>query len=296
MRSRPVLVLVGLLVMSGFATAALSQEAAEEEKKLGWSDAAELSYVMTSGNAEASTLGLKNTLTYEAEESTFTLKAAAVRAEASTFLRRAVGTPTDFVLIEQETSDLTAENYMLAGRYERDITERFFWYAGAGWDRNRFSGIDSRTVVEGGLGNTWIDREDLTFKTSYAGTWTKQEDVVELPDADDSFLGLRLSWEYEHLFGEATTYTNDLVFDENLDETSDWRADMVNSVTVSMTKRLALKASLQWLYENEPAFAAAPLFDPLDPTGPPIGVVPFELDELDTIFTTSLVINFRPGD
>jgi hypothetical protein len=36
-------------------------------------------------------------------------------------------------------------------------------------------------------------------------------------------------------------------------DASDYSFDMVNSVAVAMSKRLALKVSLQWLYNSEPA-------------------------------------------
>jgi putative salt-induced outer membrane protein YdiY len=263
---------------------------AADEPELGWSDKAELSYVMTAGNSEGSTLGLKNELKRTWADALFTLRASAVRAESTTFFRTAVGTPDSFVLIEDEESNLTAENYLLAGRYDQEITERFFWYGGAGWDRNRFAGIQNRYVAEGGVGNVWVDTDTVKFKTSYALTYTDQEDVVEVPDSDGGFLGLRLGWDYLHQFGANTTYTNVLVVDDNLDETSDWRADMTNSVAVAMNKRLALKATLQWLYDNQPSFTAVPLVDGLGvPTGASALV---ELDELDTVFTTSLVVNF----
>jgi hypothetical protein len=87
-------------------------------------------------------------------------------------------------------------------------------------------------------------------------------------------------------FGANTTYTNVFVLDENLDETSDWRADMLNGLSVSMNERLALKLGLRLLYDNEPAIV---LVDNVG-TGP--AQVPFTLDELDTILTISLVVDF----
>jgi hypothetical protein len=107
-------------------------------------------------------------------------------------------------------------------------------------------------------------------------------------------MGLRVTSKYEHKFGETTTYWNETILDENLDETSDYRVNMINSVAVTMSDRLALKVSLQWLYDNEPAFEDVPVFD-MDPSIPGavlLGQVPRQLDELDTIFTTSLVVNF----
>ena len=128
------------------------------------------------------------------------------------------------------------------------------------------------------------------MRTDYAVTYTKQEDVVENPIKDETFGGLRLSSAYFHKFGESTTYTNDLVLDENLDETSDFRADMTNSVAVSMNARLALKVSFQYLYDNEPSFEEVDLFDS---SGTDTGeTVLTQLDEVDTIFTASLVVNF----
>ena len=265
---------------------------AADEPKLGWSDKAELSYVMTSGNSESSTLGLKNELKRTWADALFTLRAGAVRAEATTFSRTAVGTTSDFFVVEDKDKELTAENYLLAGRYDRKITDTFFWYAGLGWDRNRFAGIQNRYIAEGGVGNIWVDTDTVKFKTSYALTYTDQEDVVEAPDSDDGFLGLRLGWDYLHKFGAATTYTNLLTVDDNLDETSDWRADMTNSVAVAMNERLALKASLQWLYDNVPSLTNVSLFDVPGPGGVQTGSVLVELDEFDTVFTTSLVINF----
>ena len=261
-----------------------------EEPRLGWGDQAELSYVLTAGNSESTTLGFKNELRYTWANALFTLKAAAIRAESTTFFRTAVGTPESFVLDEREESALTAEAYLLSARYDRKVSDFLFWYGGAGWDRNRFSGIENRIVVEGGLGNIWIDRDDLKFKTTYALTYTDQEDVVEVPDQDGSFAGVRVGWDYLNKFGANTVYQNVLTVDDNLEETSDWRADMLNSLTVSMSQRLALKAGLRWLYDAQPAFTAVPLQDGL---GVPTGEVALvELEELDTIFTTSLVFTW----
>ena len=64
---------------------------------------------------------------------------------------------------------------------------------------------------------------------------------------------------------------------------------MVNSLQVAMSSNLALKVSLQWLYDNMPSFTEA-----TDPGGllAPGQVALVELEKLDTIFTLSLVVNF----
>lgn len=267
------------------ALAANAVPAQEPERDLGWSDQAELSYVLVGGNAQATSLGFKNTLMRTWERGRFTLRTDGIRAKTTTETLTATGTPDDFDIVRDESTDTTAEYYLVHGRYDRDISARFFWYAGAGWERNRFAGFDDRTAVQAGLGNVWHDTEDLKFRTDYAVTWTDQQDVVEVPGADTSFLGARLSYAYLNKLGASTTFTSLLIVDENLEETSDLRGDFTNAVAVKMTERLALKASLQLLYDHQPAVEAVALTP-----GP--GEVFLELDDLDTIFTTALVVSF----
>ena len=245
-----------------------------------WKDTAEFSLVTTSGNSEGTTFGFKNTLSKKWDRSSFEVKAGGVRVET---------TELNVPINATETRDIdsvTAESYFLNGRYDRKITDSFFWYTGLGWDRNRFAGIQNRYIGVAGVGNLWFDEDDRRFRTDYALTYTDQEDVVLNPLVDDTFAGLRLSWDYMNKFGANTTYTNTLVIDGNLDETDDYRADMVNALAVAMSQRMALKLSLQWLYDNEPSFDIIPFSD--------FGGVdqPFQLDELDQIFTASLVVNF----
>ncbi len=270
---------------------------AQEDPNQRWKDSAELSYVVTSGNSDTQTFGFKNKLSKAWDSSSVEFNMGGVRSKATT-TRIAIADPfnpsdpNDSPFDVHEERDLTAEAYYFNGRYDRKISDGFFWYAGAGWDRNRFSGIDNRYVAAAGVGNIWFDAETLKWRTDYSVTFTKQDDVVENPDFDDTFLGVRVTSAFLKKLGAATTYTNDTIFDENSDETSDFRGNMINSVSVQMSERLALKVSLQWLYDNDPAIKELDLYD-VDPDrgGTVQGTVTVELDELDSIFTTSLVIN-----
>jgi len=273
-----------LLLATGAAPAA--------DEKTGWSDKAELSLVSTSGNSKSTTFGFKNTLTRAWESSNLEIRAGGIRAKSDTITRFAVGDPNSYVAMETSDSKVTAENYYLDGKYEQKIRKNLFWFTGGGWERNRPAGIQDRYLVQGGVGNTWFDADDLKFSTLYSLTYTDQQDVVEIPEVDGTWVGARFSWKYLNKFGANTTYENHLVLDANLEEGSRWRGDMINSVAVSMNSRLALKVSLQWLYENEPAYTAGELFSPGNPPVSTGTTVPIQLDELDTIFTASLVVNF----
>lgn len=274
------------LALAAALTASVSAPArAQDEAELGWSDTADLSLVTTSGNAESTSFGFTNTLVRTWENAGFELRLEGARVE-SRGDRFAVGTADDFEL-RDPPKEKTAESYRVGLRYDREITESFFWYTGAGWVRNRFSGIDNRYSVQAGVGNIWRDSEELAFRTDYALTYTREE---RLDGSEDTFPGLRLSWKYRHLFGKSVVYQNLLTVDENLDDTDDLRLDMTNSLAVPLTGRLALKVSLQALYDHQPAFEPVALLGPdLLPTGQTVSA---ELDELDTVLTTSLVVEF----
>ncbi|MDH3785156.1 MAG: DUF481 domain-containing protein, partial [Acidobacteriota bacterium] len=187
-RSVIFLVTLCLLVMTGSTVIA-------DDKELGWKDTAELSLVATSGNSESETFGFSNTLLHLWDNAEFQFLATGLKAESTSFDRYAVGVdPMNFTTFEDSTTNETAENYLLSASYSREITESFSWLAGAGWDRNRFAGIDNRITVFGGVRNVWRDDDKVKFRTNYLLTYTDQEDVVPNPALEDSFLGAQVGW------------------------------------------------------------------------------------------------------
>lgn len=258
----------------------------EEGPALGWSDSAEFSLFASAGNSEVQTISLRNTATRNWESSSLEIAAGAVRAETTTILRVANGTPTDFVVNEITTTELTAENYFLRGRFDREISEKLFWFSGLGWDRNEFSGIENRFTANAGVGHLWFDDDSARFRTDYGVTFTDQEDVS---GASESFAGLRLSYDYSRKLNASTGFASALILDQNLDESEDYRADFVNSVSATMSERLALKVSLQLLFDNLPALTEVPLVQGDFTDGSRV-LVP--LDDLDSVLTVSLVANF----
>ena len=292
LRRTCLIVLVVIVVTAVFGTPILAQD----DPELGWSDKAEFSLVATSGNSEATTFGFKNTLHRRWEKALFEFKLGGLRVETTVRTGEAEDTPNGPVILTATAT--TAEAYYADLNYNRTITENLFWYAGLMWERNEFAGFTNRYIVEGGVGNLWIDKEAQRWFTKYAVTYTDQENVVEDPTFDSTFAGLRARSDYLQKFGKNknTTYENNTIIDLNLETTSAWRVDMVNSISVTMTEMLALKASLAWLYNNDPPLE---LFGLVDSAGAPIigpggeqVVVPLALDELDTIFTVALVVDF----
>lgn len=204
-------VVLAVLFLAGAQAFASGQD--EEEKKLGWANSSELSLVITSGNAETSTFGFRNDLTYTRTDALFRFEVAGLRTETATITRTPVGrSPEDFEVLKDSLSELTAENYLARAKYDRNITERVFLFASGGWDRNEFSGIGNRYYGAGGVGNIWYDGGDFRWRTDYGMSVTREEGTVA---ERKTFAGLRLSSDFLRKLTGNTELTNLTIADQN---------------------------------------------------------------------------------
>ncbi len=115
-----------------------------------------------------------------------------------------------------------------------------------------------------------------------------QEDLVFEPlFFDDSYGSIVVSYDLFKKVGDHSSFDQDFDLVSNLEESGDYRVALKNGFTTTLTDRLALKIGLQLNYDSEPAFKAIEL----RADGHSIGELPYELDQMDYIFTTSLVVN-----
>ncbi|HMF97546.1 MAG TPA: DUF481 domain-containing protein [Vicinamibacterales bacterium] len=303
---------------------AQNQGTDQKEKKLGWSNSADFSLVVTEGNSAAQTLGLADHLRYVWPDARFSFDVTGVQSDTSDdryFLvqpglefpvgARPSSPPTSLIKPEP-TRDV--ETYLISGRYDKNISPRFFWNAGASWDHNKDAGIVRRYIAFGGVGNTWADDAHRRFVTDYGLSYTDRQEEKPDPEKEPRFGGVRLGWSYTEHFGKNTTFDSIFTSNINLADTSDASINTTNGIAVSMNSHLSLKASVQWLLETEPALETdldvVAFAEIVNPDGIPgsgdeflrtqssggikivLGTADARKDRLDTIIRTALVISF----
>jgi putative salt-induced outer membrane protein YdiY len=245
--------------------------------------------VATSGNSESNTFGLSATLLRVWARSEAKFEGGGLRTESTLKTRTAIGTgQNDFALIEEKKTEKTAENYYLRGRYDYDVSPRFFVFGGVDWLRNVFAGIDSRFLWAGGAGNTWANTEKVKFKTDYSATYTFETEVVENPFVKTNFPGARVAYDLLWRISGSTDFTSVVKLDWNLDNTDDVRTDMTNSLPIQISSKLAMKPSHQLLWRNAPALTSVDLFPSAG--APPSGTVLVPLEEVDSFWKLALVV------
>jgi len=277
------------MILAGLVLAAPAVSA--QEKKQGllgpWAATAEVSYVVTGGNTSTSALSLGTSFSRKWTNDALLFKTYILKSNATTTTRTAQGTVDDFDILEERVTRKVSENYVLAGQYDRRISKKLTGQAGLSWDRNRFAGVENRVIATTGFGYSWVEKARTQIKSSAGMTYTLRQYVGQ---ESESFAGFRFTFSADQKVLDSSKLNSQLIFDDNLKNTPDWRLDWANSVTASISKSIALKMSLRTLYTRIPALQNLALLDPL---GEPTGLtVPYPLKKLDTFLTTSIVINF----
>ena len=319
------MLLIGSLVASliGLAGQTRAQEV-DSEEELGWSNSTDLNLVVAKGNADSQHIGLDNKLQRHWRRSNFQLKVDILQTNEADdrFLLIEPGLtwepgedpPPGNTTVIDPPLKTEAARFFVEGKYDRKFRERLYWSTGASWDRNEDAGILNRYAAFGGFGRVWWNREDLKFETVWALSYTdRQEDAVD-PEKDQRFGGARLSWDYMNKWGKLAVYKNRFKANVSLKDLGDYSLDMTNSISVNISNHLALKVSLQGLFESQPALedvdivAQVELVDPtpLDPGNGDeffrtlesggsrllIGTGETRKEQIDSIFKTSLVVKF----
>ncbi len=253
-----------------------------------WKKTLELSYVVTGGNTLSSSFSFGSTLTRSPnEKDTYTLKTFLLRSHSTRVVRKAIGTETSFTVEEEKTRQLSAENYLLSGQYDRRVTGRLITNLAFVWDRNKFSGVSGRALWTAGAGLVLADSARTKMRTQAGVSFTVRKYSQQPVSA---FLGFRYSFNWEQKLFDNASFSTSFIFDDNLARISDWRYDWSLHLAAPLSKNLALKTGVRILRNHKPPMMTIPLFSP---EGYETGIqVSIPRGKVDNFFTTTIVFNF----
>jgi len=231
--------------------AATSAAAAEEPAKnaKAWSDQAELSFANTTGNTKTTSLAGKNQLTYK-------------------FTPKAVGSWKLGGLYSKDEGQTTAENYATELRFDDLYTERIYSYALAGWNKDRFAGIDQRYYGGVGAGYKFF-LGPRHFLAGEAGMNYTKEDYID--GTDSGFLTGRAFAKYEYLIRGKNKFTQSLEYLYDFSDSAHYRVISETALVAALTDVFSMKAGYTVRYDHKP--------------------VPRDLKRTDTVMSIALVVN-----
>ena len=157
----------------------------------------------------------------------------------------------------QSTGVRTSDLASLGARYNRDVEDRWFWFANAEATRNELADLAVRASVSTGLGRHLVKTESDTFDVFGGLGWSYDRYV------DPVFLAGALRDRYQrwepvfgeestHRFSPTTTLRQRLALYPNATDTGALRATFEAGIAVAMTNTLSLNATLNVRYNSDP--------------------------------------------
>ena len=204
-----------------------------------WFGKVNFSFLSTSGNTDTTSIGGAAELNYNPKPWLFTLKGA--------------------YLYSQTDGIVTAESSAASMRGSYDLTPRFYVFAGAGYLRNTFSGIDALWSVDGGAGYKLFDGPTQFLKAEGGVGWTNEKDIITLPTdppltifTTRNYANARAALYYKWQFTKNANFTNDFTYLLDLDDTKNYFITNRAAITADISKIFALSASWTLLWRNQP--------------------------------------------
>ena len=281
---------------SAIQTEAPSDPEQDDESSGGWSAGTNLSFAFSSGNAESGSIGLDAEAQGPLGGLQVTLLGRALRAQTGAVRRTAVGTPDVFEVRRTVERQVSASRVnvraRIAGGGDADsgagVSAPF---AAAGWERDVPAGVGARYDLTAGVGAAFGRSPTGTPRlTASAGvSFINQRDLVPDPQGAENTVGLRIDARSAGRFGSMDLgLASSSVL--NLRRFSDHRFDTTGSAALPITSRMALRISLQGLYDGRPSLERVPLAPA--PGATPSGMVVVRRTQLDLIFLTSLALGW----
>jgi len=213
-------------VLVCFASSAMAQEAAAPKK---WKDAAELSYIQTSGNSKTSTIAAKDLFNYDWEKAALEVMAGGL------------GTKSRNVV--------TSEQFSASEKVSWKFTGRNYTFEKAGWYKDRFAGIKDRYDIGVGLGRHIMDtaNDKLFAEAGFGYIW---EDRTR--SANESYGTYRGYAKYIRTLSATANASQDFEYIGDMQDAKGYRMDAETAVVASISTHFSLKASHLWKFSNRP--------------------------------------------
>ena len=239
-----------MMVVCILLAMAAANSPAEEKAVKALSDEGEISYVKTDGNTQVTTLSAKNLLKYKFNDRLLgSWKIGAVTAETSNVK--------------------TAEDYFTDLKLDYQNTLRLYTFVNAGWQQNRFAGIDEHLYGGVGAGYKFLDGP-ANFLIGELGVQYVADKYTDMTKKD--YPGGRAFAKYIYAFTEKNKFSQSLEYLNDFDDSQNYKVNSETAVISAISGIFSLKAAYLVNYTNAP--------------------VPSTLKKKDSTTTVALVVNY----
>ena len=209
-----------------------------------WAGDFNAGFSLSAGNTDGHSLNVGLDSSYTRPDDKLTLQA--------NYLESRARSETNGVV----TNSITALQWRLGGRYDRDITAQKFGFVGLEFSHDRVRELDLRSVVSSGLGwhlvkdreNLWDVYAGLSWREDYYGGDGVEVDgsVRQRYSTSETLFGQESS----HELAQGTRFKQKLVLYPGVLRGKGTRATLDAGLQVDLNKTLSLSVKLQGRYDS----------------------------------------------
>lgn len=164
----------------------------------------------------------------------------------------------------ESNGEKKTEVYYSHLKYDRKIRPRSYILGFIRYERNQLAGYNYRLALSFGGGGTWIKTDNINLSTELAVGWNNENNTkrvqVNLNNASSiwketinaSFISSLFSGKLSYKISESSKIVHEDIVFLNTEEPQDFRVNSVSSIYSSINTQLALKTSVQIVYQNLP--------------------------------------------
>jgi len=206
----------------------------EEKEKKSYSSSTSFSLLMISGNTQELTLGFETEQNLEFKKNHIQFKGNIIYSE------------------NEDSKD--SEVYSSHLQYKRRLSSKAHILGLSQFERNVPSGYKYRFALSGGAGYLWIRSKKIELFSEAICGWSQERNIKAAGDGDISlsFVSIQISTQLKLSVSATSELTYQEIFFFNLDNTKDYRISSNASISVNISRYLALKLSYQFKYNHLP--------------------------------------------
>jgi len=189
---------------------------------------AEFAGVATSGNTSTRSIGLSGEITFRPGKWVYNAKVGFINNEVENVL--------------------AARSFVTTFRASRELNTVVALFGQFGYLTDRFSGIDDRVAVEGGVSATWIKGRQ-TFAVDGSAGYANEQRLVP-PNLSTAVAGAGAR--YKVKISETSDFTEELRYTQSLSTGADYRCTNLAALTAKLNGLLSLKVSNLIRFVNAP--------------------------------------------
>lgn len=235
---------ISFFILLACHSAVAQQKNEENEKTPAYSSNTSFSLVLTKGNNDTFSLSFDTEQNFQIKKNRLNLKGRFIRSNSE--------------------NEKTSEIYYSNLKYAREINSKIYLVGFFRFERNKLAGYRARFAFSSGSGYFWLKQRRVKISSELTLAWNSESRLKSNPGEIEglifqereyksfSFLSSILTTKCVLDISKTSQFVQQETLFINMNDVEDYRLNSYSSLTVSINRLFALKASIQIIYEHLP--------------------------------------------